>query len=179
MATHEELYLAKKKAKKAARRNKPPDEGNLTITSLMDIVAIIVIYLLKTYGSDPVMIMPTAGQKIPMSNADAPIQDGVAVYVSTRAITFNNKKIVQLDEGGEVDPAALQNHLIGPLFDAMSEEADKAKQMAAAQGTEWSGTVILIGDQHLKFSTIVNVMYTAGRAEYREYAFCVIQQNAG
>jgi biopolymer transport protein ExbD len=179
MANAEELYLAKKKAKKAARRNKPPDEGNLTITSLMDVVSIIVIYLLKSYGADPVVIMPTAGQKIPMSNADAPIQEGVAVYVSTRAITFNNKKIVQLDEGGEVDPAALQGHLIGPLYDAMAEEADKAKQMAAAQGQEgWSGTIILVGDQRLKFSTIVNVMYTAGRAEYREYAFCVIQQNS-
>ena len=179
MATSaEQLYIAKKKAKKAARRNKKQEEGALTITSLMDVVSIIVVYLLKNYGADPVLIMPTAGQKVPMSNADAPIQEGVAVYVSTRAITFNNKKIVQLDDAGEVDPAALQGHLIGPLFDAMAEEADKAKQMAAAQGSEWSGVVILVGDQNLKFSTIVNVMYTAGRAEYREYAFCVIQQNA-
>jgi biopolymer transport protein ExbD len=178
MASAEQLYIAKKKAKKAARRNKKGEDGVLNITSLMDVVSIIVVYLLKTYGSDPVVIMPTAGQKIPMSNADAPIQEGVAVYVSTRAITFNNKKIVQLDDAGEVDPAALQGHLIGPLFDAMAEEADKAKQMAAAQGSEWSGVVILVGDQNLKFSTIVNVMYTAGRAEYREYAFCVIQQNA-
>lgn len=176
--TPEEFYLAKKAARKAARRNRPEDKGDLTITSLMDVVSIIVVYLLKTYGSDPVVIMPTAGQKIPMSSADAPIQEGVAVYVSTRAITFNNKKIVQLDDAGEVDPAALQGHLIGPLFDAMAEEADKSKQMAAAQGTEWTGVVILVGDQNLKFSTIVNVMYTAGRAEYREYAFCVIQQSA-
>lgn len=176
--TPEEFYLAKKAARKAARRNRPEEKGDLTITSLMDVVSIIVVYLLKTYGSDPVVIMPTAGQKIPMSSADAPIQEGVAVYVSTRAITFNNKKIVQLDDAGEVDPAALQGHLIGPLFDAMAEEADKSKQMAAAQGTEWTGVVILVGDQSLKFSTIVNVMYTAGRAEYREYAFCVIQQSA-
>lgn len=178
MATSEELYLAKKAARKAARRGKPEEKGDLTITSLMDVVSIIVVYLLKTYGSDPVVIMPSAGQKIPMSSADAPIQEGVAVYVSSRAITFNNKKIVQIDESGAIDPAALQGHLIGPLFDAMAEEADKSKQMAAAQGTEWTGVVILVGDQTLKFSTVVDVMYTAGRAEYREYAFCVIQQNA-
>ena len=63
--TPEELYQAKKKAKKDARRNKEADEGKLTITSLMDIVSIIVIYLLKSYGSDPVVITPGAGQKIP------------------------------------------------------------------------------------------------------------------
>jgi biopolymer transport protein ExbD len=176
--TPDELYKAKKAAKKSARRNKPEEEGKLTITSLMDIVSIIVIYLLKSYGSDPVVIMPTAGQKIPMSSADAPIQDGVPVYISQRAITFNNKKIVQLDDSGEIDPAALQQNLIGPLYDAMAEEADKAKQMSAAKGEEtWAGRVIVVGDQHLKFKTLVAVMYTAGRAEFGEFAFCVIQAN--
>lgn len=179
--TPEELFRAKKAAKKAARRNKTEENANLQLTSLMDVVSIIVVYLLKSYGSDPVLIMPTGGQKIPMSKADSPIQDGIPVYISARAITFANKKIVQIDENGDIDPAALQNHLIGPLYDAMAEEADKAKQMAAAQGKgedEWSGRVILVGDQKLKFSTLVDVMYTAGRAEFREYAFCVIQ-NAG
>jgi biopolymer transport protein ExbD len=176
--TPEELFLQKKSAKKAARRNKKEEEASLTITSLMDIVSIIVIYLLKTYGSDPIVITPTAGQKIPMSVADAPIQDGVPIYISSRDITFNSKKIVQLGEDGELDPAAVNQHLIGPLFDAMAEEADKAKQMAENLGKEWEGRVILIGDQKLKFSTLVDVMYTAGRAEYREYAFCIIQSNA-
>jgi biopolymer transport protein ExbD len=59
----------------------------------------------------------------------------------------------------------------------MAEEADKSKAMSASKGEEeWSGRIILVGDQNLKFSTLVNVMYTAGKAEYREYAFCVIQQ---
>lgn len=175
--TPEELYQAKKAAKKAARRDKKEENASLNLTSLMDVVSIIVVYLLKSYGSDPVLIMPTGGQKIPMSKADSPIQDGIPVYISQRSITFANKKIVQLDENGDIDPAALQNHLIGPLYDAMAEEADKAKQMAAMQGGEWAGRVILVGDQTLKFSTLVDVMYTAGRAEFREYAFCVIQNS--
>jgi biopolymer transport protein ExbD len=176
--TSEELYKAKKAAKKAARRGKAEEDGKLNITSLMDIVSIIVVYLLKSYGADPILIMPTAGQKIPLSRADSPIQDGIPVYISKRSITFNNKAIVQIDENGDIDPAAVQNHLIGPLYDAMAEEADKAKQMSANQGKEeWSGRIILVGDTTLKFSTLVDVMYTAGRAEYREYAFCVIQQS--
>ena len=37
--------------------------------------------------------------------------------------------------------------------------------------------IILVGDQNLKFSVLVDVMYTAGKAEFREYAFCVVQKN--
>ena len=174
--TPEEFLAAKKAAKKAARRGKREDQAALNLTSLMDVVSIIVVYLLKNYGADPVVIMPTAGQKVPMSVADSPIQDGIPVYIAQRSITFGSKKIVQIDENGDIEAGAVQNHLIGPLYDAMAEEADKAKQMSAAQGKEeWSGRVILVGDQNLKFSTLVDVMYTAGRAEFREYAFCVIQ----
>jgi biopolymer transport protein ExbD len=175
--TPEDLFLAKKAAKKASRRDKPEEKGDLNITSLMDIVSIIVVYLLKTYGSDPVVITPAAGQKIPMSMADSPIQDGAPVYISPRDITFGEKKVVQLNDEGDVDPAAVKNHLIGPLFDVMAEEADKGKQMSETRGTEWPGRVILVGDEKLKFSTLVDVMYTAGRAEYREYAFCIISTN--
>jgi len=173
----QQAFLAKKKAKKAARRNNDIEEGNLNITSLMDVVSIIVVYLLKSYGTDPVVITPTAGQKVPMSKADAPIQDGVPVYVSQRSITFGSQRLVQLDENGDVDPTQVQGQLINPLFDEMSVEAERSKQTAAAKGEEWEGTVILVGDQNLKFSTLVKVMYTAGKAEYSQYAFCVIQTN--
>ena len=69
--TPEEFLAAKKAAKKAARRGKGEEQATLNLTSLMDVVSIIVVYLLKNYGADPVVIMPTAGQKVPMSVADS------------------------------------------------------------------------------------------------------------
>ena len=176
--TSEELFQAKKAAIKASRREREEEGAALTMTSLMDMVTIIVCYLLKTYGSDPVVITPTAGQKIPMSRADTPIQDGIPIYVTSRGISTQEKKIVQIDESGEIDPAALQGHLIGPLYDILAEEADKAKQMSESKKEEWAGRIILVGDQSLRFSVLVDVMYTAGRAEFREYAFCIILKDS-
>lgn len=173
--TPEEVFLQKKKAKKAARRGKGEENANLNITSLMDVVSIIVVYLLKSYGTDPVVITPTSGQKVPMSRADAPLKEGVPVYISKRDITFGSKKVVQLNEEGDVDPSQVKKHSIIPLYDLMAEEADKSKAMAEAKGEEWVGTTIIVGDEKLKFSTLVNVMYTAGQAEFSEYVFCVIQ----
>jgi biopolymer transport protein ExbD len=172
----QELFLKKKKDKKAARRAKPEESAALGMTSLMDIVSIIVVYLLKTYASDPVLITPVADQRIPMSSVDLPIQEGVAVYVSSKELIFNEKKILTLKEG-ELSFDDVKNHLIELLYQPMVEEADVSKQMAESRGEEWNGRVILIGDERLKFSTLVDVMYTAGRAEYIEYAFCVIKRS--
>jgi hypothetical protein len=98
------------------------------MTSLMDIVSIIVVYLLKSYASDPVVINPTAGQKIPLSTADAPMQDGIPIFVTLRGITFDDKKVVSMTPEGDIDPT-VTNHLIGPLYDALAEEVDKAKTL--------------------------------------------------
>lgn len=53
----EELYQAKKEYAKAKRKDKAEDKAALGMTSLMDIVSIIVVYLLKSYASDPMMII--------------------------------------------------------------------------------------------------------------------------
>ncbi|MBZ5708776.1 biopolymer transporter ExbD [Nannocystis pusilla] len=177
MSPEQEAFLAKKKEKAAARRAKPEEKGELGMTSLMDIVSILVVYLLKSYASDPIVINPTAGQKIPMSSADAPVQDGVPIFVTTRGITFDNKKIVTMTPDGDIDPSQVQNHLIGPLYDQLAEEVDKAKQLAERTNKPWNARVILVGDQDLKFSVLVDVMYTTGRAEFAEYSFCVIRKS--
>lgn len=181
MTPDDQAFLAKKKDMKAERRARPSiEEGKLGMTSLMDIVSIIVVYLLKSYNSDPVIINPTAGQKIPMSMSDGVLQDGIPVYVTGRGIIFGEQKIVNMTQDGDIDPASLDNHLITPLYDAMAEEVDKAKTMAENRQVEggWAGRLILVGDQNLKFSTLVDVLYTAGRAEFSQYAFCVIRKNS-
>lgn len=171
MTPDQAAFLAKKKEKAAARRQKPEEKGELGMTSLMDIVSIIVIYLLKSYASDPVVISPTAGQKIPLSTADSAIQDGIPVFVTQRGITFADKKIVSMTAEGDIESSAVNNHLIGPLFDAMAEEVDKAKTLGENTGKPWEGRAIIVGDQELKFSVLVDVMYTAGRAEFTQYSF--------
>ena len=53
----EEIAMQKKLAdKKAERRGKKPEESAFNITSLMDALTIILIFLLKSYGSDPMQV---------------------------------------------------------------------------------------------------------------------------
>ncbi len=174
--TPEELFHIKKDIKRAKRRDKDVQEASLGMTSLMDIVSIIVIYLLKSYASDPVLITPIAEQKIPLSTMDAPLKEGAAIYVSSREIMFNERPMAKLDEG-ELKPNEVQGHIITKLFESLEEETEKSKAIFEGRGEEWVGRIILIGDQGVKFSTIVDVMYTAGRLEYSEYSFCIIQTN--
>lgn len=102
------------------------------------------------------------------------VPDSPAVYVAKDRIEFNNQKVVVIDDEGKIDASVLQGHLIGPLFDQLAEEADKAKTMAATTGEDdWGGEVVIVADVDTSFGTLVDVMYSAGRAEFSKYAFVV------
>lgn len=174
--TPEELFKLKKEIKQAKRRNRTEKNASMGLTSLMDIVSIIVVYLLKSYASDPVLITPIAEQKIPLSRMDAPIKEGVPIYISSRELIFKEESLVTFTEPGVIPESALQGHKIVPLYDPLAEETEKSKLVSEGKGEPWVGHLIVIGDEALKFSTIVDVMFTAGRLEYSEFSFCVIQK---
>lgn len=104
----------------------------------------------------------------------APVPDSPTVYVAKDRIELDHKKIVGIDDEGKIDAAALQGHIIGPLFDELAEEADKAKTLAATAGEDdWADGLVIVPDADTSFGVLVDVMYSAGRAEFADYIFVV------
>jgi|GEM_PF-1736681 len=103
------------------------------------------------------------------------------VYLATDRIEFNNKKVVMIDGEGKIDEAALQGHLIGPLFDELAEEADMSKTIAAKaeKDGKWAGELLVVADASSPFGNLVDVMYSAGRAEFSKYAFLAETAESG
>ncbi|MEM6991092.1 MAG: AgmX/PglI C-terminal domain-containing protein [Myxococcota bacterium] len=113
------------------------------------------------------------GQELPtLAHAVAPVPEGPTLYVTDKAVFFNDHKLVELDDTMSPDPTALQGHLIGPVYDVLAEEADKAKAIHEAKegDSDWEARLVLVADARVPFSTMVSVLYTAGRAEYSRYA---------
>lgn len=111
------------------------------------------------------------GQTLPTTTqALRAVPDGVTVHVTQTSITVGGQQLVSMLDGS-IDPSALQGHLIGPLFDVLAEEADKRKQMAEKTGGEaWLGTAVVVADADVPQRTLIDILYTAGRAEFRRYA---------
>src|SRR5690606_33575913 len=104
-----------------------------------------------------------------------PITEGIPVYLSSREMVFMEKPLATLTDG-ELPPSVVQGHTIVPFFELLEEETEKSKQVFEQRGEQWVGHLIVIGDEALKFSTLVDVMYTAGRLEYSQYSFCIIEK---
>ncbi|MFO0636828.1 MAG: hypothetical protein U0168_28695 [Nannocystaceae bacterium] len=162
----EQAFLDRKKAKRAGKRGFAEEGAVLGMTSLMDAITIIVTYLLKNYGPTR-LIAPTAGQEGAELTADTPIQDGADLRrCSARSPLHGRRGADGRKRRGR--PRCPAGPLDRPLYDLLAEEADRAKKMSEGKGEEVGRPHHLVGDQEPVLEQ-VDVMYTAGRAEFREY----------
>ena len=165
---------ARKRNKKS--RYKEP-EGGVSFNSLMDIMVIILVFLLKSYGDEPVKVIGK-DLKAPTSATELNPEDMTTITVSQRAVLVNDKKVVDI-KAGTVDASQKKDGaaglLIQPLFDQLVKATDRKKQQVGMLGQEYKPIVTIIADQSTPFRLVTEVMYTAGQAELSMFKFAVVK----
>lgn len=172
-------------AKKSIRRN-GGSEG-LNITSMMDIMTIILIFLLKSYSTEDISVTPSADLVVPISSAEKAPKLAVQVVVSKSQILVDGVAVMSL--GTATDPVSgaevpsipadeKQGQMIQKLYEKLLTKAETAKtqaQRTQREDLEFKGEILLQCDSTLPFSLIREVMYTAGQAQFSNFRFVVIK----
>jgi biopolymer transport protein ExbD len=153
-----------------------------TITSLMDALTIILCFLLKSVGSEPMNISQNDDLRLPKSTTSLnPESDTVAITVTAKSILVGDRHVVDVKEGA-VDKSRKKggenSFMITPLFDGLTEEANHQKQIAKISGADFEGMTAIVSDQNTPYRLLLEVMYTAGQAEFGKFKFAVVKKRA-
>ncbi len=172
--------LEMRKAKAAGRLKKRLDPtGGITITSLMDAMTILLCFLLKSVGSEPISVTQSDDLMLPVSNTELTPEDTVPITLTGRAILVNKEHVVDVVDG-QVDKSRKKGGetslLISPLFDALQEETTHQKSIAKMAGAKFKGVATLIVHKDTPYRLLTEVMYTAGQAEFSNFKFAVIKK---
>lgn len=173
-----------------ARRKRPSDE--LNITSMMDMMTIILCFLLKSLSATEITVNPSQDLKLPTSDSRQNPAVAVVVVVSKREIIVGEQNVLQLDSS--IDPESQQviysipsdeknGFAVPTLEEAFRREADNYSQIAEMAGDRddlaFKGRVLLQIDKDIPFSLLRDVMYNAGMAKFAEFEFVVIKGGTG
>ena len=174
--------VGKREAKKVSRRKREQPEMPLIITSLMDAFTIILCFLLKTYGTDPVNITQSTELRLPGSVSKVPLAAATTIAVTRNAILVDDRRVVDLRDGA-VDPSNKRDgatgFFINPLFDALTEAAQNQKLIASRNSAvRFEGLALLLGHKTTTFRTLSEVLYTAGQAEFSQFKFATVETRA-
>lgn len=165
----------RKKKRRALQEPEP-----LTITSLMDIMTIILVFLLKSYSANPVQLKGGDDLKLPFSTAEQEPGESTAITVTLNNIIVTDKAVATLDKG-EVAASDLSggDFMIDPLFEALQQEVDKQKKIEKFnKKAKFTEVVTIIADRNVPFSLLSKVMYTAGQASFSKFKFAVVKGSA-
>lgn len=162
------------------RKKKLKDTGNgevpmPNITSLLDALFIILVFLLKSYSTNPVSVTLSSDLKLVASAALLSPKDAVPVIVDKAGITVDGLQAMKFDKG-EIPADQVAGHIIAPLSEALRAQAETQRKLGQLNtDVSFKGELILICDKDLSYKILRDVLMTAGDAEYGNFRFAVIK----
>lgn len=176
------LWAKKREERKAKRRHRDLEPSRLLINSLLDAFTIILCFLLKTFGADPVQIRESDDLRLPRSSSELSLEDAVVIGISTNSIQVDDAKVADL-RSGAVDESlkrdGAEGMLINPLYDALKEKVQHLRMISARTGTEFNDLTLVVAHDATSFRLITEVLYTAGQAEFGRFRFVAAEGGEG
>ena len=164
------------KAKRKAGRSNDPGKVGLGLNSMMDMMTIILVFLLKSYGEETIVVLPNTD--VPISVAEEQPSDMTVLTVNKEGIFMVRQRILDLEDGkvsGNFKKGGESGLIIEPLEAELRKEVERLKSIAMASGREFEGDMTIIADQGVSYRLLVEVMQTAIGAEFKKFRFAVIQ----
>ena len=164
-----------RRASRFSRGKRKETVFDIDITSLLDILTILLVFLLQSYNSSGVVINVPKEIELPRSASETLNNFGVNIQVSKTQIWVDDTEVVNTDipddqlfdeDGRRIVP--LYNELV------KIKETIKQSEKLSPQAKKFSGIANLVVDKSLKYNYLKRVMYTCAAAGFKEFKFVVL-----
>lgn len=157
-------------------RKKKNSVFEIDITSLLDILTILLVFLLQSYNSSGVIINVPKGIELPRSASDSVNNFGVNVQVSKSQIWVDDTEVLNVESSDQGQVFDEGGRRIIPLYNELVKvkETIKQSEKLSPQAKKFSGIANLVVDKSLKYSYLKRVMYTCAAAGFKEFKFVVL-----
>lgn len=143
----------------------------LALTSMVDMFAIMVIFLLQSFSAEGEIIVLPAGLQLPRAANTGSLQRAPSVVMSQEVLLFEGREVGDTEEILSAD-----GWNIAGLQDALAALKTE-REALEAQGIELevdSDIINISADRRLPFEAVKKVLYTVGHAGFPRYRLAVV-----
>jgi biopolymer transport protein ExbD len=168
----------------------------LQLTSLIDVLVIILVFLLKSYQTSLNTLTTVEGLQMPISSSQDEPRDSLQVIITPEGITFEGKRVVDflqdLDSAGASEGTYKLNttdmdeggRRIVSLFNTLVAAREKSELLKAkspvrdeqGQPLPFDGILAVTADKRIQYDTLRKIMYTAGAAGFKVFRFIALKK---
>lgn len=184
----------------AGRRRKRGSGGLGTaampsITSLMDVITIILVYLIKTMASSPINVQDPSIQ-LPISSSVESVEDLVVVMITGAerkdsgprgekivvadipTIVVDDDVILSLGQNFEVPAGELEREFVIRKLKQRLLEVRKMQGVTAElteKGEGFNGKVVFVVDKNVPYRTLSKALVSSAEAGYADFKFAIVK----
>lgn len=162
VGTFQQHLLKRKQKKSKARRMMI---AGLTLTSMVDMFSLLVIFLLQTFSTSPELVMVTKGVTLPAAISGRELADSPVLSISSEEV-YLDQKLLGKTAALLVDPTPLMNKL-----QELREQWQKAHP-----NQKFNGVISLQADRGLPSTTVSMFMGMLPTQTYSTVQLAVISR---
>ena len=178
------------------RKHRIKRSFDLQLTSMMDVLVIILVFLLRSYSVSTNNFSTIPGMKLPMSRSQDLPPDSLQLIITPESMTFENERIMDFvitpDSMGSTEPnymvkkedLAESGRQIIPLYDALMKTRERSELLRAKSKARdekgnplpFDGVLAIQADKRIHYDILRRVMYTAGTAGYKVFRLLAMRR---
>jgi biopolymer transport protein ExbD len=166
-----------------------------SLTSLMDVVTIILVYFVKTFAVSPLSIQDPSVH-LPISTSQEAVEDSIVVMITGAerrdvgphgekvlipdipTISVDDDLILQLGADFEIPNGELERQFVIRRLKQKLLEVRKMQGVTAevTEGSsEFSGKIVFVVDKKVPYRTLSKVMVSSAEAGYADFKFAIVK----
>lgn len=160
-------------------RSGESEEASLTLTPLLDMFTIILIFLIVSFQAEDKGFEPNENVDLPESRARSVFKPAVNISIAEDAVSVEKERVVELNEGS-FDPKFYDQQKVPPLVEKLDTyfEAIKGEESAAdLELPKTDKTILLVqADKRLDYRTLYLVLRSGALAGFTKYRLAIMKQ---
>ena len=175
------LAMRKKAARRGRGKRAPEAEAGLNINSMMDMMVIILCFLLKSVGAEPVQINQSDDLRLPFSTSELAPEDMLILSITKRWVMVEDESVTPISDG-TIDVSHLQSAesaIIPELQQMIEASVQDQEAWARLAGRDFERVVIIVSDSKTPYRILTQVMITATSAGIQNFKFAILQREQG
>jgi len=135
------------------------------LTSIIDMMVFLLIFILKTFSTEGNIITPSADLLLPYSASKDKASAALMIEITKQAVLVEGEPVVTLAEMEENDSL-----LVRPLFSYLE------KKVRMVGGEKKERPAIIQCDKNIDFKYLKRILNTCARASYSDFSLLVVQK---
>lgn len=145
---------------------------SLQMTSLVDVLTVLVFFLLKNFSTEGDILTPSPGLELPVSSSQQKPEPVLVVAISQKHIMADGQPVALVgEEMGRAGTA------IPALSDWLARRKSRTETLAQFDpALDFEGKITIQGDKAIPWKLLEKVLHTCGQSGYSNFALAVTRE---